>query len=140
VAEMKKPCKGFIPLFFHILSWVTPFITFIRIVREHFQIDFGMLNVIVILSSDLPFAPSLASHYKSNLLTTEAYNMLLENIVYCLTSFYPFLHWTIASCYNKNFIMSWAEPPPLIDYNVIIIENYTKVQGSRSLDSGLPSY
>jgi len=28
----------------------------------------------------------------------------------------------------------------LIDYNAIIIDSYTKVQGSRSLDSGLPSY
>jgi len=38
--------------------------------REHLQIGFGMLNVIMMLSSDPP------SRYKSNLLTKEA---LLEN-------------------------------------------------------------
>jgi len=39
---------------------------------------FGTFNVIMTLSLD----PSLASRYKSNLLTTEAFNMLvlLENI------------------------------------------------------------
>jgi len=91
--------------------------------REHLQTNFGMLNVIVTLSSDLP--PSLASRYKSNLLTTETYNMLvlLDNTIYYLlqavfTSFYPFLHWTIASCCNKNFIMPWTEPSLIMTLSI----------------------
>jgi len=60
--------------------------------REHLQTDFDTL-MSVMLSSDLP--PSLASHYKSNLLMTEAYNMLvlLKNSLLLITSsIHLFLH------------------------------------------------
>jgi len=85
-------------------KWKEPYALVLGWVRGHLQTNFGTLNVIVTLSSDPP--PSLASHYKSNLLKTKAYNMLvlLETIASYLlqavfTSFYPFLYSTIAcSC------------------------------------------
>ena len=41
--------------------------------REHLQTDFGMLNIIMTLTSD---PPSLASHYENNTLTIEVQNII----------------------------------------------------------------
>jgi len=100
----------------YILCFFIPYKAEETAIREHLQIDFGTLNVIVTLSSGLPPSPpSLVSHYKSNLLTTEVYNMLvlLENIAFYLLQaiFTLFLYCAIAGFCNKNFITSWAVSP-----------------------------
>ena len=46
------------------------------VVRGHLQTDFGMLNVIVTLTSDPPPPPPLVSHYENNALAIEAQNVI----------------------------------------------------------------
>ena len=44
--------------------------------RGHLQTDFGTLNVIMTLTSDLPPSPFPTSHYENNALAIEAQNVI----------------------------------------------------------------